>query len=99
MPPESVVNRKDGWMAEFRRPKSPTLEEAFGQILRDLRKSKGLQQVEVSASTGYSQRSIGMIERGEKSPTLRTMEDFATYYGVPLERLVVKAKRLRQHPQ
>jgi hypothetical protein len=36
-----------------------------------------------------------MIERGEKSPTLRTMEDFATFYKVPLERLIVQAKRLR----
>jgi transcriptional regulator with XRE-family HTH domain len=54
-----------------------------------------MKQVEVSAATGYSQRTIGMIERGEKSPTLRTMEDFATFYDVPLEDLVIKAKRLR----
>jgi transcriptional regulator with XRE-family HTH domain len=72
-----------------------TLEAAFGQVLRTLRKSRGLKQVEVSAATGYSQRAVGMIERGEKSPTLRTIEDFATFYNVPLERLIVQAKRLR----
>jgi transcriptional regulator with XRE-family HTH domain len=49
----------------------------------------------LSAATGYSQRTVGMIERGEKSPTLRTIEDFATFYKVPLERLIVQAKRLR----
>jgi transcriptional regulator with XRE-family HTH domain len=76
-----------------------TLEEAFGQVLRTLRENRGLKQVEVSAATGYSQRTIGMIERGEKSPTLRTIEDFATFYSVPLERLIVQAKRLRYSTQ
>jgi transcriptional regulator with XRE-family HTH domain len=71
------------------------LEEAFGQVLRTLRENRGLKQVEVSAATGYSQRTIGMIERGEKSPTLRTIENFATFYNVPLEHLIVQAKRLR----
>jgi transcriptional regulator with XRE-family HTH domain len=82
-------------MADSRRPNPLTLEEAFGQILRTLREGQELKQVEVSAATGYSQRTIGMIERGEKSPTLRTMEDFATFYDVPLEDLVIQAKQLR----
>ncbi len=82
-------------MADSQRPTPLTLEEAFGQILRTLREGKEMKQVEVSAATGYSQRTIGMIERGEKSPTLRTMEDFATFYDVPLEDLVIQAKQLR----
>jgi transcriptional regulator with XRE-family HTH domain len=82
-------------MTDAQRPTSLTLEEAFGQILRTLREGKKMKQVEVSAATGYSQRTIGMIERGEKSPTLRTMEDFATFYDVPLEDLVIQAKQLR----
>jgi transcriptional regulator with XRE-family HTH domain len=81
-------------MADLKRPTPSTVEEAFGQILRTLREGKEMKQVEVSAATGYSQRTIGMIERGEKKPTLRTMEDFATFYGVPLEDLVIQAKRL-----
>jgi transcriptional regulator with XRE-family HTH domain len=82
-------------MADLLKPIPSTLEEAFGQILRTLREGKEMKQVEVSAATGYSQRTIGMVERGEKSPTLRTMGDFATFYDVPLEDLVIKAKRLR----
>ena len=82
-------------MATRPKPATFTLEEAFGQVLRKLRESRGFKQVEVSAATGYSQRAVGMIERGEKSPTLRTIEDFATFYKVPLERLIVQAKRLR----
>ena len=82
-------------MADSQKPTPLTLEEAFGQILRTLREAREMKQVEVSAATGYSQRTIGMIERGEKSPTLRTMEDFATFYDVPLEVLVLQAKQLR----
>jgi transcriptional regulator with XRE-family HTH domain len=84
-------------MTNFQKPMPLTLEKAFGQILRALRKGRGMKQVEVSAATGYSQRTIGMIERGEKSPTLRTMEDFATFYDVPLEHLIVQAKQLRNN--
>ena len=82
-------------MADLLKPIPSTLEEAFGQILRSLREGKGIKQVEVSADTGYSQRTIGMIERGEKSPTLRTMENFATFYNIPLEILIIRAKQLR----
>jgi transcriptional regulator with XRE-family HTH domain len=82
-------------MANRPKPATSTLEAAFGRVLRMLRESRGFKQVEVSAATGYSQRTVGMIERGEKSPTLRTIEDFATFYNVPLERLIVQAKRLR----
>jgi transcriptional regulator with XRE-family HTH domain len=83
-------------MVDVQRPASLTLEEAFGQILRRLREVRGMKQVEVSAATGYSQRTIGMIERGEKSPTLRTMEDFAAFYEVRLEELINQAKQLRK---
>jgi transcriptional regulator with XRE-family HTH domain len=82
-------------VADYPKSTPISLEEAFGQILRSLREGKGIKQVEVSADTGYSQRTIGMIERGEKSPTLRTMENFATFYNVPLETLIIQAKRLR----
>jgi transcriptional regulator with XRE-family HTH domain len=82
-------------MADSPKSKHFTLEEAFGQILRILREGRGLKQVEVSTATGYNQRTVGMVERGEKSPTLRTMENFATFYGVPLETLIIQAKQLR----
>jgi transcriptional regulator with XRE-family HTH domain len=82
-------------MGDTRKFKPLTLEEAFGQILRKLREDKGMKQVEVAEATGYSQRAVGVIERAEKSPTLRTMEDFSTFYRIPLERLIVQAKHLR----
>ena len=96
MPSGSGVNLKNQCMAVSKEAALLTLDEAFGHILRSLRKDKDMKQVEVAAATGYSQRTIGMVERAEKSPTLRTMEDFATFYNVPLEDLIIRAKRLRK---
>ena len=52
--------------------------------------------MDVSVATGYVERTVGMIERGEKSPTLRTMDNFASFYGVPLETIIIRAKELRE---
>lgn len=73
-----------------------TLEKAVGRVFAELRESRGLKQVDVSVATGYVERTVGMIERGEKSPTLRTMENFASFYGVPLETIIIRAKQLRE---
>jgi transcriptional regulator with XRE-family HTH domain len=82
-------------MADSPKPKRLTLEEALGRIFQQLRESRGLKQIEVAVATGYSLRAIRNTERGEKSPTLRTMEDLATFYKVPLEDLIIRAKKLR----
>lgn len=74
-----------------------TLEKALGRVFADLRESKGLKQIDVSVGTGYVERTVGIIERGEKSPTLRTMENFASFYGVPLEDLIARAKQLQRN--
>jgi transcriptional regulator with XRE-family HTH domain len=73
-----------------------TLEKAVGRVFTELRESRGLKQVDVSVATGYVERTVGMVERGEKSPTLRTMDNFASFYGVPLETVIVRAKELRE---
>lgn len=99
MPSGRGVNPKNQYMAVSKKTTLLTLDEAFGQILRSLRTDKDMKQVEVAAATGYSQRTIGMVERAEKSPTLRTMEDFATFYNIPLENLIIRAKRLRKSKQ
>ena len=64
-------------------------------MLAELRESRGLKQIDVSASTGYVERTVGMIERGEKSPTLRTLNNFALFYRVPIEELLRRAQLLR----
>jgi DNA-binding XRE family transcriptional regulator len=85
-------------MSEVLTFKPLTLERAVGRVFTELRESRGLKQVDVSVAIGYVERTVGMIERGEKSPTLRTLENFASFYGVPLETIIIRAKQLREPP-
>ena len=48
-------------------------EKAFGQVLRSVRESRDLSQEELAARAGYHRTYIGQLERGEKSPSLRTI--------------------------
>lgn len=50
------------------------IRKQFGKRLRKLRKSKGLSQEELSKQAGFDRTYVGKIERGEKSPSLETME-------------------------
>jgi transcriptional regulator with XRE-family HTH domain len=81
---------------DIRTIKPLTLERAVGRVFTELRESKGLKQVDVSVATGYVERTVGMIERGEKSPTLRTMDNFASFFNVPLETIIIRARKLRE---
>lgn len=79
-------------------PKSPenlTLEQAIGQVLRQERLKRGLKQVEVSAATNFGVRSIGTMERGNQSMTIRSLDALAMFYDLPIEEVIIRAKRLR----
>ena len=43
---------------------------AFGKTLKDLRKKRNLTQKQFSEITGLHINYIGMIERGERNPSL-----------------------------
>src|SRR5215472_13687801 len=48
-------------------------ERAFGRVLREARVNHRLSQEELAARSGYHRTYIGQLERGEKSPSLRTL--------------------------
>lgn len=50
--------------------------------------------MDLAVAAGYSLRYIGDVERGTKSPTMRTMNDLATLLEVPLGTLIVEAEGL-----
>lgn len=53
------------------------LSKSFGQKLRILRKSKKLSQEKLAEKANLHPTYIGVIERGEQSPTLDTVEKLA----------------------
>jgi len=68
-------------------------EAAFGRVLRDLRRSRSISQDELGARSGYHRTYIGQLERGEKSPSLRTLFNLASTLGVKVSRLVGDIER------
>jgi ribosome-binding protein aMBF1 (putative translation factor) len=45
----------------------------FGKKLQKVRKSKGISQEELAARLSMHRTYIGMVERGERNPTIRTL--------------------------
>lgn len=63
-----------------RRNVSP--EAAFGVVLRTLRRGLELSQDELGFKSGSHRTYIGQLERGEKSPSLRTILNLASVLKV-----------------
>lgn len=57
-------------------------QEIFGTVLRQLRQQRGYSQDSFAHETGYHRNYIGQLERGEKSPSLKALFDFADGLGM-----------------
>lgn len=82
-------------MADRKKSEGITLEQAIGRILRKERLDRGLKQVDVAAATNFAVRSIRTMEYGEQSMTIRSLDALSLYYQLPIEEMIVRAKRLR----
>lgn len=67
---------------------------AFGRVLRDVRKSRSLSQGELGEKSGYHRTYIGQLERGEKSPSLRTLFNLASTLDVNPSEIVKQTEKL-----
>jgi transcriptional regulator with XRE-family HTH domain len=56
--------------------------EAFGQRMQKVRKEKGITQEELAAKLSMHRTYIGLVERGERNPTIRTLYKIAKALGV-----------------
>lgn len=52
-------------------------------ILRQLREQRGYSQEALADRSGYHRNYIGQLERGEKSPSLAALFNFAGVFGRP----------------
>jgi len=55
----------------------------FGQKMQKARKEAGVSQEELAAKLAMHRTYIGMIERGERNPTIRTLYKIAKALKVP----------------
>lgn len=61
--------------------------------LRAVRQSRALSQNELGAKSGYHRTYIGQLERGEKSPSLRTLFNLAVTLGMSPSAIVRKVEQ------
>ncbi len=71
---------------------SININEKLGIKIRFLRIKMKLSQEQFSELAGLSKNSIGMIERGQMSPTLETLEKIANALNIELKELVDVSK-------
>ena len=70
-----------------------TRQEAIGAVLTELRVKRGWSQRKLADLLGYEQAYIQQLERGLKSPTLRTLEVFARAFSLEVSEIVGAAER------
>ena len=68
--------------------------EALGQAIRERRKELNLSQEALGFKAGYHVTYVSQIERGVKSPTVRTMLTLASALEMPLSELMLRAEKL-----
>lgn len=61
--------------------------KAFGENLKKVREAKGLSQEALAAKADSVLSQVGRIERGERAPTILTVQRFAEALGVPSKEL------------
>lgn len=72
-----------------------TLEQAFGLVLKQLRKKANLRQVELAEMAGYTRGHISRLENGHIEPSITTLYNLAEALEMTPEEFVrrVSAKR------
>lgn len=59
----------------------------FGERIKTLRREKMWSQEQLSEVTGFHRTYIGMIERGERNPSLLSINIFAEAFGISISEL------------
>ena len=62
------------------------------EIIKKLRKKKGINQTELGKKTEMSLRSISSIERGETDPSTNQLKEFSKFFNVSIDHLVFGKK-------
>ena len=57
------------------------LEERFGEKLEELREGKNMTREQLAEQVGLTARHIAALERGERRPTLNTMNSLSEVFS------------------
>lgn len=70
----------------------------FQNILKELRLSKGITQVELAKQLGISRSTIGMYESGSREPDFETLELIADYFNIDTDYLLGRTNKTTYIP-
>ncbi len=63
------------------------IAEKLGKRIKKIRKSRKITQQKLAEKVGLSDKYIGAIERGERSPSVKTLDKIANALGIGLSEL------------
>jgi transcriptional regulator with XRE-family HTH domain len=63
-------------------------EEAFGTVMKSLRKEKKMSQEQLAHSCGLDRTFISLLERGQRQPSLRSILSIAASLELPADKLM-----------
>ena len=72
------------------------LSNKFGELIKQIRKEKGISQEELGFRSNVHRTYIGMIERGEKNITLENIEKIANGLGVSMKLIFEQLEKIHQ---
>ena len=72
----------------MKKKEKKTIELQFGETLRHLRAQKGLSQEVLGFESGYHRTYISLLERGKKSPSLKTIFQLANALNIKPSELI-----------
>lgn len=70
----------------------------FQNILKELRVSKGITQVQLAKQLGISRSTVGMYENGSREPDFETLELIADYFNVDTDYLLGRTNKTTYIP-
>lgn len=68
-------------------------EKRFGLILRELRQARRLSQEELASQAELHRTYVSQLERGQKSPSLKTLQQIADALGVKPSDILLKVEK------
>lgn len=79
------------------RNNSEFLAKAFGTVLREVRKERGISQEDLGFESGYHRTYVSLLERGLKSPSLQTIFELARALEISPSKLIASVEHMAGH--
>jgi transcriptional regulator with XRE-family HTH domain len=72
------------------------LQRRFGTVLRRLREAAGLSQEALAEAADVHRNYVGLLERGQRMPTILVVQQLATALGTTASKVMAKVEREKE---